>query len=149
MKGKRQKSLLYCPPPRSHGTSTPYFFLLEKGCYGQRSVTRQWRIRYLANPATAESCWSHFFARTPGHLSFSGDIQDPPGQGPLQPTVGDPALAGGLDWVIHRGPFQPRPFCDSVILRHQANRLDVPRCRQGHTKRVGLSTARSAVGSQG
>jgi len=33
-----------------------------------------------------------------GHgFSFSGDIQDPPGQGPLQPAVGDPALAGGLD----------------------------------------------------
>ena len=30
-------------------------------------------------------------------LSFSGDIQDPPGQGPLQPVLGDPALAGGLD----------------------------------------------------
>jgi len=29
--------------------------------------------------------------------SFSGDIQDPPGQGPVQPAVGDPALAGGLD----------------------------------------------------
>jgi len=32
-----------------------------------------------------------------GGVSFSGDIQDPPGQGPLQPAVGDPALAGGLD----------------------------------------------------
>jgi len=51
-----------------------------------------------------------------GGVSFSGDIQDPPGQGPLQPTVGDPASAGGLDWVTHRGPFQPRTFCDSVIL---------------------------------
>jgi len=30
-------------------------------------------------------------------VSFSGDIQDPPGQGPLQLTVGDPASAGGLD----------------------------------------------------
>jgi len=30
-------------------------------------------------------------------VSFSGDIQDPPGQGPAQPTVGDPASAGGLD----------------------------------------------------
>ena len=30
-------------------------------------------------------------------VSFSGDIQDPPGQGPLQPTVGDPASARGLD----------------------------------------------------
>ena len=30
-------------------------------------------------------------------VSFSGDIQDQPGHGPLQPTVGGPALAGGLD----------------------------------------------------
>ena len=30
-------------------------------------------------------------------VSFSGDIQDLPGQGPLQSTVGDPASAGGLD----------------------------------------------------
>jgi len=30
-------------------------------------------------------------------ISFSGDIQDPPGQGPVQPAVGDPASAGGLD----------------------------------------------------
>jgi len=29
--------------------------------------------------------------------SPSGDIQDPPGQGPVQPAVGDPASAGGLD----------------------------------------------------
>ena len=30
-------------------------------------------------------------------VSFSGNIQDPPGCGPVQPTVGDPASAGGLD----------------------------------------------------
>jgi len=30
-------------------------------------------------------------------FSFSGDIQDPPGQGPVQPAVGDPASTGGLD----------------------------------------------------
>ena len=42
-------------------------------------------------------------------VSFSGDIQDP-----VQPAVGDPASAGGLDWMTHRGPFQPRTFCDSV-----------------------------------
>jgi len=29
-------------------------------------------------------------------VSFSGDIQDPPGQGPVLPTVGDPASAEGL-----------------------------------------------------
>ena len=28
---------------------------------------------------------------------FSGDIQDPPEQGPVQLAVVDPALAGGLD----------------------------------------------------
>jgi len=28
-------------------------------------------------------------------VSFSGDIQDPPGQGPLQPALGDPASARG------------------------------------------------------
>jgi len=46
-------------------------------------------------------------------VSFSGDTQDLPGRGPVQPAVGDPA--GGLDGVTHRGPFQPRTFCDSVI----------------------------------
>jgi len=30
-------------------------------------------------------------------VSFSGDIQDPPGQGPVQSTVGNPASAWGLD----------------------------------------------------
>ena len=29
-------------------------------------------------------------------VSFSGDIQDPLGQGPVQPALGDPALSGGL-----------------------------------------------------
>ena len=30
-------------------------------------------------------------------FSFSGDIQDSPVRGPVQPAVGDPASAGGLD----------------------------------------------------
>ena len=47
-------------------------------------------------------------------VSFSGDIPDLPGQGPVQPALGDPASAGGLDQMTHRGPFQPRTFCDSV-----------------------------------
>ena len=49
------------------------------------------------------------------NISFSGDIQAPPGRGAVQPAVGDPASAGVLDWRTHRGPFQPRTFCDSVI----------------------------------
>jgi len=47
-------------------------------------------------------------------VSFSGDTQNPPGRGPVQPAVGDPASPGGLDQVIHRIPFQPLTFCDSV-----------------------------------
>jgi len=30
-------------------------------------------------------------------FSLSGDIQDPPGQGPVQPDLRDPASSGGLD----------------------------------------------------
>jgi len=30
-------------------------------------------------------------------VSFPGDIQNPSGHGPVQPVLGDPALAGGLD----------------------------------------------------
>jgi len=30
-------------------------------------------------------------------VCFSGDIQDPPRPGPVQPAVGELALAGGLD----------------------------------------------------
>jgi len=37
------------------------------------------------------------FAQGGCGVSFSGDIQDPPGQGPVQPAVGDPASAEGLD----------------------------------------------------
>jgi len=33
---------------------------------------------------------------------------------PVQPALGDPALAEELDWMIPRGPFQALPFCDSV-----------------------------------
>jgi len=33
----------------------------------------------------------------------------------VQPAVGDPGSAERLDQTIPRGPFQPIPFCDSVI----------------------------------
>jgi len=30
-------------------------------------------------------------------ISFPGDIQNPPGRHPVQPVLGEPALAGGLE----------------------------------------------------
>ena len=48
-------------------------------------------------------------------VSFSGDIQNLPGQSPVQPAVDDPALARRLDQITHKGPFQPLPFYDSVV----------------------------------
>ena len=47
-------------------------------------------------------------------FSFSGDTQNPPGHSPVQPAQSEPVLAGRLDSLIHRGPFQPLSFCDSV-----------------------------------
>ena len=48
---------------------------------------------------TALSKQSHLEQAAQGGcgVSFSGDIQDPPGQCPVQPVAGDPALAGVLD----------------------------------------------------
>jgi len=37
-------------------------------------------------------------------VSFSGDIQSPPGYGAVQPALGDLALAGGLDWMTPEVP---------------------------------------------
>jgi len=48
-------------------------------------------------------------------VSFSGDIQDLPGRGPVQPAVDDPASAGALSKMTHRGLFQPLTFYDSMV----------------------------------
>jgi len=45
-------------------------------------------------------------------VSFSGDIQDPSGCFPAQPTLGN-VLYQGLGWMISIGPFQSLQFCDS------------------------------------
>ena len=49
-------------------------------------------------------------------VSFSGGIPAPPGQGPLQPTVGDPASAGGLEGWTRRPTEVPSNPDHSVIL---------------------------------
>ena len=59
-------------------------------------------------------------------VSFFADIQGPPGQVPVLPAVGDPALAGGLDSMIPRRPFQPLPFCDSCPLFPSPSPLSQP-----------------------
>ena len=46
-------------------------------------------------------------------VSFSEDTQAPPGHGAVQPALGDPASAGGLDWVTTEVPSNPEY---SVIL---------------------------------
>jgi len=54
--------------------------------------------------------------------SIPGGVQGQVGWGPGQPglvfevEVGGPACVGGLELHDPWGPFQPKPFCDSVIL---------------------------------
>ena len=60
------------------------------------------------------------------HTSFQpipGGIQGQAGCGSGQPglLVGDPAHSRGLEPGDHCGPFQPRPFNDSMILWFQIN----------------------------
>ena len=51
---------------------------------------------------------------------FPGGIQGQAGCGSEQPglVVGDSAHSRGLKLDGHCGPFQPRPFYDSMILDH-------------------------------
>jgi len=51
-------------------------------------------------------------------VSFSGDIQDPPGRGPVPPALGDPALAEGWTrWSpeVPSNPYHSVILCDSVM----------------------------------
>ena len=53
-----------------------------------------------------------------GAPSIPAGIQGQAGCGSGQPglLVGDPAHIRGLELDEHCAPFQPRPFCDSMIL---------------------------------
>ena len=53
-------------------------------------------------------------------VSFSGDTQDPPGHGPVQPALGDPALAGGWTGWPSKVPCNPN---HSMILQIYDHRL--------------------------
>ena len=60
-------------------------------------------------------------------VSFSGDIQDPPGQGPVQPAVGDPASAGGWTRWPTEVPSNPILwFCDFFISNTEATKGNKP-----------------------
>jgi len=76
-------------------------------CLGNGLCTADSTASYLSIPVPSEHEEELLLSEGGGALeqaaqggcgvSFSGGIQDPPGQGPVQPTVGDPASAGGLD----------------------------------------------------
>jgi len=55
--------------------------------------------------------------------SILGGSQGQAGCGSGQPglLVGNPAHSRGLKPDDHCGPFQPRPFCDSMILKVPSN----------------------------
>jgi len=65
---------------------------------GHKLKHRKFRLNMRKNFFTLEGDGALEQAAQRGcGVSFSGDIQDPPGQGPVQPALGDPASAGGLD----------------------------------------------------
>ena len=61
-----------------------------------QSTTMQCKHEEELLPSEGDGALEHA-ARGGCGVSFSGDIQGPPGQGPVQLAVGDPASAGGLD----------------------------------------------------
>ena len=81
-------------------------------------------------------------------VSLSGGIQDLPGQGPVQPALGDPASAEELDQMTHRGPFQPLPFCDSVTFEFMGLTL-TRRCWSWKQHCISKDDARTGEMEQG
>ena len=76
------------------------------------------------NPETPRSASSSGTARVLSMPAAGGEpvgtiggVQGWAGCGSGQPglVVGDPAHSRGLELDGHCGPFQPRPFCDSIL----------------------------------
>ena len=57
-------------------------------------------------------------AQRGGRCPIPGNIPGQVGLGSEYPDPGEdvPAHCRGLDWMALKGPFQPNPFCDSMIL---------------------------------
>jgi len=84
----------------SGGWGQTLFSGVQQQDKGQRAQTEAWEVpaEHEEELLPSEGDRALEQAAQGGYgFSFSGDIQDPPGQGPVQPAVGDPALADGLD----------------------------------------------------
>ena len=65
----------------------------------ERDTSHAWAVRshiFIPLPTSIDGALEQAAQGGCG-VSFSGDTQDLPGEGPVQPAVGDPASAGGLD----------------------------------------------------
>lgn len=77
-------------------------------------ICRSWGENFLQLTFLCEVNWTLAgFWRGCG-VSIPWYIQKPSGHASEQPAPGDRAGAGGLNWMISRGPFQLQPLWDSV-----------------------------------
>jgi len=82
-----------------------------RDCNGGQSLGKKDPQRSLPTPTTPWFCEQA--AQRGCGVSFSGDIQDPPGRGAVQPALGDPASAGRWAGWPTEVPANPK---HSVIL---------------------------------